>query len=259
MPDASDYETYKKAARELDQSVSWIEKWKDTDDGVGYSSLCIKSHGEELRSAKSLEHKLALLRQILVTGFAGIGTDEYLFSKSFLGTKECITEFYELVADTIDELTAHLKTEDSKKNDSIEKHLYSEFLNDIMLTFGQPALCLSGGGMMALMHFGIVETMIEQGCLPKVICGTSGGSVVAAYLCTHTDEELPSIVKPEVVQPKWTPCNDSWWTCIRRFFRTGYMFDPTPWHDLLAEWLGDRDITFLEAFQRTNRVLVLTC
>lgn len=25
--------------------------------------------------------------------------------------------------------------------------------------------------MMALMHFGIVETMIEQGCLPKVICG----------------------------------------------------------------------------------------
>ncbi|KAF4651022.1 hypothetical protein FOL46_000589, partial [Perkinsus olseni] len=256
---ASDYETYKKAARELDQSVSWIEKWKDTDDGVGYSSLCIKSHGEELRSAKSLEHKLALLRQILVTGFAGIGTDEYLFSKSFLGTKKCITEFYELVADTIDELTAHLKTEDSKKNDSIEKHLYSEFLNDIMLTFGQPALCLSGGGMMALMHFGIVETMIEQGCLPKVICGTSGGSVVAAYLCTHTDEELPSIVKPEVVQPKWTPGNDSWWTCIRRFFRTGYMFDPTPWHDLLAEWLGDRDITFLEAFQRTNRVLVLTC
>ncbi|EER17166.1 hypothetical protein Pmar_PMAR012204, partial [Perkinsus marinus ATCC 50983] len=167
---------------------------------------------EELRCAKSLEHKLALLRQILVTGFAGIGTDEYLFSKSFLGTKKCITDFYESVVDTIDEVTAHLETVTSRKNDSIEKHLFSEFLNDIMLTFGQPALCLSGGGMMALMHFGIVETMIEQGCLPKVICGTSGGSVVASYLCTHTDDELPRIVKPEVVQPKWSPCGDSWWT-----------------------------------------------
>ncbi|KAF4648257.1 hypothetical protein FOL47_003507, partial [Perkinsus chesapeaki] len=128
---ARDYDSYKKAAKELDDSVSWIEKWKKTDDGVGYSSLCIKSHGEELRSAQSLEHKFALLRQILVTGFAGIGTDEYLFSKSFLGTKKCITDFYDLVESTINELTEHLDTEESRQNDTEEKHLYSEFLNDI--------------------------------------------------------------------------------------------------------------------------------
>lgn len=48
------------------------------------------------------------------------------------GTKKCITDFYESVVDTIDEVTAHLETVTSRKNDSIEKHLFSEFLNDIM-------------------------------------------------------------------------------------------------------------------------------
>lgn len=56
---------------------------------------------------------------------------------------------------------------------------------------GCTALCLSGGGAVALYHLGVVKELHEHGLLPRVISGTSGGSIVAAMLACHTDVELP--------------------------------------------------------------------
>lgn len=38
---------------------------------------------------------------------------------------------------------------------------------------------------------GVVKTLFEMNLLPKVITGSSGGSIVAAAVCAYTDEELP--------------------------------------------------------------------
>jgi hypothetical protein len=56
---------------------------------------------------------------------------------------------------------------------------------------GCTALCLSGGGAVALYHLGVVKELHAQGLLPRVISGTSGGSIVAAMLACHTDAEIP--------------------------------------------------------------------
>ena len=61
---------------------------------------------------------------------------------------------------------------------------------------GCTALCLSGGGAIALYHLGVVKELHERGLLPRVISGTSGGSIVAAMLACHTDAELPRYVRP---------------------------------------------------------------
>lgn len=59
---------------------------------------------------------------------------------------------------------------------------------------GCTALCLSGGGAVALYHLGVVKELHQHGLLPRVISGTSGGSIVAAMLACHTDSELPECV-----------------------------------------------------------------
>lgn len=61
--------------------------------------------------------------------------------------------------------------------------------------FGMSGLILSGGAMLGLHHFGLVETLIKSNLLPKIICGTSAGSAIAAFVCTRSDEEILRSIK----------------------------------------------------------------
>ena len=59
---------------------------------------------------------------------------------------------------------------------------------------GRTALCLSGGGALALSHLGVVAILLENGALPAFVHGVSGGSVVAAIVCCASDANLASIL-----------------------------------------------------------------
>ena len=61
-------------------------------------------------------------------------------------------------------------------------------------SLGRTALCLSGGGALAMYHFGVIKTLLEQGLLPQVISGTSGGSIVAAFISMFPEDELLSSI-----------------------------------------------------------------
>jgi predicted acylesterase/phospholipase RssA len=39
-------------------------------------------------------------------------------------------------------------------------------------------------------HLGVVKALFQAGLLPRVISGSSGGSLVAAWICTAKDSEL---------------------------------------------------------------------
>jgi NTE family protein len=56
---------------------------------------------------------------------------------------------------------------------------------------------MSGSGTLLYFHVGVVKALWEQGLLPTILSGSSGGSVVGSLLCTHTDEELRKIFDPE--------------------------------------------------------------
>ena len=49
---------------------------------------------------------------------------------------------------------------------------------------------LSGGGVLGFYHLGVVKTLLEQGLLPRVISGSSAGSLVAGVVGTHAKREL---------------------------------------------------------------------
>uniref|UniRef100_A0A7S2WHC3 PNPLA domain-containing protein n=1 Tax=Mucochytrium quahogii TaxID=96639 RepID=A0A7S2WHC3_9STRA len=65
-----------------------------------------------------------------------------------------------------------------------------DFFAETRHQFGRSALLLSGGARMGLYHVGVIKTLLEQNMLPRVISGSSAGSIIAATLACKTNEEL---------------------------------------------------------------------
>ncbi len=62
---------------------------------------------------------------------------------------------------------------------------------------------MSGGAIMGMYHIGVVQALIEADCLPKVIAGSSAGSIIAGFIATHTRDELqPRLIKISITQYK---------------------------------------------------------
>lgn len=84
---------------------------------------------------------------------------------------------------------------DSPRMTDAEKY---KFVKTASAQYGQTALCLSGGATFGYYHLGVVKALFENNCLPRVITGTSSGSLMAAMIAVRTDEELPEIFSKEI-------------------------------------------------------------
>jgi hypothetical protein len=109
------------------------------------------------------------------------------------------------------------------------------FLKRARAAYGRTALCLSGGAMMGLYHFGHVLGLLEAGMLPHIISGTSAGAIIGAVVCTRTDEELRRDLQADILSKQLTCFNRPWSERIRSFFWTGSMFDFDEWMELI-QW-----------------------
>ena len=63
------------------------------------------------------------------------------------------------------------------------------FFNETRHSYGRTALLLSGGAALGFYHVGVVKTLIENRLMPRVLGGSSAGSIVCAMVGTRTDEE----------------------------------------------------------------------
>lgn len=75
---------------------------------------------------------------------------------------------------------------------------------------------------------GVVRALLDAGELPKIISGTSAGSLVAALVCCRTDEELDAVIKPELAN-RITAFDEDFKTTIARWWNTGARFDAATW------------------------------
>jgi len=78
-------------------------------------------------------------------------------------------------------------------------------------------------------------------------------SKVAAFACCRTDDELRTLLVPELAD-KIQACEDGFMTWSKRAWKTGARFDPVDWAKK-ACWFTLGSMTFREAFERTGRVL----
>ena len=71
------------------------------------------------------------------------------------------------------------------------------FFNETRHAFGRSALLLSGGATLGLYHIGVCKSLHENSLLPRVLSGSSVGSIICAMVGTRTDEELTDLFSPE--------------------------------------------------------------
>lgn len=175
------------------------------------------------------------------------------------------------------------------------------FFEETKLSYGNSALLLSGGATLGLMHMGVIKALCEQKLLPKVIGGSSAGSICCAFLGTATDKEILERFEPENLNLKFLGRKDSLAQDMDKFLsnkddnqknqssnhvkgidstsRAVIVALPPPFQDwlslfrrllpryidnkvlldgdILAKALKDiiGDITFLEAYNKTGRIL----
>lgn len=152
----------------------------------------------------------------------------------------------------------------SRISDSVPQslpHFHREqliaFLKRARHAYGRTALCLSGGAMMGLYHFGHLLGLMETDSLPHIVSGTSAGSVIGAVLCTRTNEELRRDLNPEVIGLRMKCFARPWPDRIRSVLKNGHMFSGEEWLDMI-QWFTCGNMTFQEAYLKTGRIFCIT-
>ncbi len=244
MTQAASYEEYKEAAKAHDE-LSGAGEWKSKDASEDYDYKLIRKRVQRMKQAR-VSGDAAGLMYILHEGLHGnLGNiaSSVLEQHAKIGTKHLIEEFIQEVCGALD----FIYQSDENEIDFYEK---LSFFEETAQAFGRSCLMLSGGAGLGFFHCGVIKSLVEHDLLPKVVSGSSAGSIIAALVGTRTNEELLDVVKPEFIQQKFKQ-----WRLWQGFGKDS-LLDSSNLENALIE-LFDLT-TFEEAFKKTGRHLTIT-
>jgi hypothetical protein len=124
-----------------------------------------------------------LLRTSLSRNLGDMGNPE-LYTKSRVGTKRLIEDYIDEVVKQLIYICDSPDTADNTLDNKLD------FFRNTRQYFGRTALLLSGGATLGLNHVGVIKALHECHLLPRIISGSSVGSIIAALVCSKTDSEL---------------------------------------------------------------------
>lgn len=266
MRATSNYKDWERAAQQLDSYLG-NDEWREIDEYAYYDSKTVRHayhkmkktrhRAEEAESRimfdratkkiRPIDELRALIESCIRNNWVGIESAR-MYSRLYCGTKKLVENYIDEAEKSLHFLltTTQLSVE--------EKRILFKRLN---ANYGRTALCLSGGAGFAYYHVGVVKALLESDLLPDVITGTSGGALVAALVTTRTNSELTKLLVPALAE-RITACHDSIFTWIHRWWKTGARFDAVDWANR-ASWWTRGSMTFKEAFERTGRILNVSC
>jgi TAG lipase/steryl ester hydrolase/phospholipase A2/LPA acyltransferase len=139
-------------------------------------------------------------------------------------------------------------------NDVDEQVISLEERRDFFLRasqcFGRSALMLSGGAMLGFFHVGVLKALLKEGLLPRIISGSSAGSLIAAIVCSHSDDELLDHLQPERLTVTYANDDGKRRSRLRSILQAEDVTRHV--HGLIP------DLTFAEAYQVSGRHLNIT-
>ncbi|KAG9320408.1 hypothetical protein KVV02_008348 [Mortierella alpina] len=250
---ATNYEQWAEAAIVLDR-LQGKDKWKNDPRSPHYDYEMLEERLSQLASAREsgdLGLMIFLLRTSLSRNLGNVGRPQ-LYAETIIGTKRLIEDYN---AEVIRQLNIICDTE----SDDFSMAAKLEFFTHTRQAFGRTALLLSGGATMGLIHIGVVKTLHENQLLPRIISGSSCGSIIAAILCTRIDEDIPSILQFEKFNFTVFHTVEEQGDVLARlihFLKNGALFDAQVLKAALKDNIGD--VTFQEAYNRTRRILNVT-
>lgn len=253
---ATSFSKWEQACNRLDE----LEKnnaWKDTDESPLYDYKLIRHSLQELRSAREshdIKKLLYLIRTTWTRNYGNIGNVE-LYRHSHTGTKRLIEQYLEECKLCLREVTRV-----SEYTNEINDKYILGMLIQTRKNVGRTALMLSGGGCFALFHIGVLASLLEQNLLPRIISGSSAGSIVASILCVNSNERIVELIQT-IVEKEFkifgsTDNSSSFLNNLSRFLKFGTWFDNNNLKATMIEFLGD--LTFKEAYNATGRILNIT-
>ncbi len=194
MATATHYDEWRAAAIAHDEQ-SGMAKWRETEQTDLYDHSQIRLRLDRLRNLRArgdFQGLLFALNEGIHGNMGGMGKSA-LYRKARFGTKR-------LIEDYIAEIDSSLKILAELDDDIIPAQEKIEFFYRANVCFGRSALMLSGGGVMGFLHLGVVNVLVQQGLLPRVISGSSAGSLIAGVLACHSDDELQRFSDPTIVR-----------------------------------------------------------
>lgn len=252
---ALSYEEWHQAAQELDR-LEGHDGWKSVPDSPDYDVDLVESRRRQLDEARrrgEVDRMLFLVRTSLTRGLGDMGNVR-LYQRAHVGTKDRIERYINTVLEMMETLLATSAQASYKAMDT--KRVLEQVLS-ARQAFGRSAMLLSGGAAFGMYHIGVLKALWEARLLPRIISGASAGGLVAAVVCTHTDEQIPDLLARfpygDLSVFEKTGDEDGVWRRLARFLKMGAFIDVTHLTRLVRELVGD--ITFQESYNRTRRIL----
>jgi TAG lipase / steryl ester hydrolase / phospholipase A2 / LPA acyltransferase len=245
LDNAQDYPTWREIALDLDR-LEGGDAWKQDEMSEDYDYLLIRERLAQMRELRRSGNVRRLVHDLAegLHGNLGNTANPLLYAYTRFGTKRLIEEYVEEAARCLDYICAG----DFPDFSAAEKVL---FFKRTGTSFGRSALLLSGGATLGMFHLGVIKALFEAGILPRVISGSSAGSIIGSMVCTRTDEELPSLFDPESLN-----LDAFQGVSLRQVFQSRSLMDPQQLQECLTGNILPG--SFLEAFERTRRILGVT-
>ncbi len=247
MSRSSAYHEWREAAIAHDDT-SGQRRWREVDQTSLYDYSQIRLRLDRLRSLRARHDYHGLLFSLnegIHGNMGGMGRSA-LYHRAKFGTKKLIEQY-------IDEIDDSLRFLAELDDDAIDVQEKLDFFYRANVCFGRSALMLSGGGVLGFYHLGVVKTLLDQGLLPRVISGSSAGSLVAGVVGTHTEQELEHFYEPANVHFE---AEREASVFSQMFFGSNPQIDVGDLEKLVARMVPN--LTFQEAYEKTGRQISIT-
>lgn len=252
------YNQWYEVSTELDELLG-NNVWKLDPQLTSYDHDTVYKNLQELRNARLSKDYNLLLYLIRTKWTRNVGNmgDVNLYRHSHVGTKRLIEEFIEECQLSLDYLT-------SDPDINLDDRYLLGMLIQTRKNIGRTALLLSGGSTFGVSHVGVLIALLETNLMPRIISGSSSGSIFASVLCCNTNEEL-AVFLSQITEQKLNifGLSDPTEGTFKRFLervshmlKFGTFFDIKGLQETMREFVGD--LTFREAYNRTGKILNIT-
>lgn len=246
MSHAGSYAEWHDSALEHDR-LSGAADWREDDQCEWIHASELRASIARLRRMRRRGETWTLMNafQDVIFRHQGECAQPELYQVARAGTKRVIGEYLE----ELETCFAYLLDLKAPRVDDAYRLAQVKRVGRV---YGRPALMLSGGALLGLFHFGVVKALFEQDLLPRTVSGSSMGSIIAAWTCVHTDEELrelfadPSRINREALGR----------LPIGKMRDRETLLDQDKLRRFLPTVLGDR--TFSGAMRHSRRILNIT-
>ncbi|KAG5063717.1 hypothetical protein JHK85_004900 [Glycine max] len=238
------YEEWAHAAKMLDRET---QKMNESDL---YDVELVSNKLEELRHRRqegSLRDIIFCMRADLIRNLGNMCNPE--LHKARLQMPRLIKEY-------IDEVSTQLRMVCNSDSEELALEEKLSFMHETRHAFGRTALLLSGGASLGAFHVGVVKTLVEHKLLPRIIAGSSVGSIMCSIVATRSWPELQSFFEDSLHSLQFFDQMGGIFTVVKRVTTYGAVHEIRQLQMLLRHLTSN--LTFQEAYDMTGRILGIT-